>query len=109
MRKRLRKKKKLGEFKEFCFQVDLKIKSRDEGLLNGLCFDLIDFVESKNAYMGGSLDSFITYLGKQKNLSMEDKTRKTLEYKEQLVNWLLGQPHVESVQTSELKDVWYED
>lgn len=109
MRKRLRKKKRLGEFKEFCFQVDLKIPTQDQEFLYKLCDDLIDFVESKDAYMGGSLDSFITYLGKQKNLSMEDKTRKTLEYKEQLVNWLLGQPRVESVQTSELKDVWHED
>lgn len=67
MRRRLRKKKRLGEFVEFGFRVQGRgLASR--AVADVFCDELINFVESRGMFIGGrvssnSVDFFVTRQG----------------------------------------------
>ncbi|HTU62679.1 MAG TPA: 50S ribosome-binding protein YggL, partial [Polyangiales bacterium] len=54
MRKRLRKKKRVGEFQELCFELRAELRSDlDNAELEGFVDRLIDTVEARKLSFGG--------------------------------------------------------
>lgn len=107
MKKRLRKKKHLGEFKQcgFEIQVVFVVELGRVAMWNWFyCF--LDFLENNNACFGGSFgplewNGFVEPFGSVKSLTEADRLL--------VSNWLKQMPMFKDVVISPLKDAWYED
>jgi uncharacterized protein len=80
MKKRLRKKKHVGEFQEFGFQINLELKPNYSLMETELLFDeLIELIEQENLLFGGGASGgFIT----AKKGSVSDSNKAAIE------NWI---------------------
>lgn len=104
MRRRLRKKKHLGEFQVLCFRVAGITQTKiDE---NELADTFIDFVESNKMRICGSADgwrgSFEFYVSRNGGSC-------TNEDREAVRNWFMGRSVVISAECDELIDAYYDE
>jgi uncharacterized protein YggL (DUF469 family) len=104
MKKRLRKKKHLGEFKQFGLQL-LVLRNRKDGFNEFLDTFIEKAVEESGCFCGGGgpediLDVIIE-LGKNPS----DHSRKL----DGIVAWLKSRPDVKEWKFGPLFDLWYED
>jgi hypothetical protein len=102
MRKRLRKKKHLGEFKEFGCELIIERNTKSD--FNEFLYAFIDdAIEANDCYCGGGGKEdhweFIIELGCQ-----SDKPEGRLK---KICNWLDGREDVKDYKTGELIDLWY--
>ncbi len=101
--RRLRKKLRLGEFKEWGSQFDAKLKSLSEESMNAFFEAWIGFVIEQGWQFGGgcSPDSLSGFLTKPDRKSMTETdielTRK----------WLTARSEVDKVNFDPLCDAWY--
>lgn len=98
--RRLRKKLRIGEFKEEGFEVNFKFTA---GLTNELQLDILtrfvtEAMESRNLSFGGGENGFVTRTGRG---STTEEDRQAVE------TWLLSCALVEQVQVSKNEDAWY--
>lgn len=107
MKKRLRKKKHIGEFQQLGFNVkfDLDVVWSNKGdqlWMDFLLDEIIDLAESRKLLIGGGLcpkgSSFYV---------TSEKRSATDEDREALREWLSDVDGVENVQVFELSDAWY--
>ncbi|GAB2789691.1 uncharacterized protein YggL (DUF469 family) [Hymenobacter luteus] len=101
MKKRLRKKKHLAEFKEFGWYVDYQFESVSEEADFAFWDMLIEEVEALGLMIGGSTTSFFAHPASR-------VPEATTQYRQQqLHQWLTRQLGVGAVTSSPLTDAWY--
>ena len=98
--RRLRKKLRIGEFKEEGFEINFKFKAsltHDEQLEILIKF-ITEAIEGRNLSFGGGENGFVTRTGRGS----------TTEEDRQAVNsWLQSCAAIERVSVSENEDAWY--
>lgn len=104
MRKRLRKKRRLGEFREYCFEVSLVLKPRlEESAFHAFVDEFLEGIESRNLQFGGG--------GSRERLSgvVEASGRRSPTSEDRLwvKEWLSAHPLVDSVTIGEFRDAWH--
>ena len=98
--RRLRKKLRIGEFKEAGFEINFKFKAglTSEDRLDILMKFVTEAIESRNLSFGGGESGFITRTGRGS----------TTEEDRQAVNsWLLSCASIDQVRVNENEDAWY--
>lgn len=106
LKRRLRKKIRVGEFQEFGFQVEVKFKlNLSKSVSNKFYSDFIALIEENKLAFGGgsspeSLQGFVT--GWEKYRSPTDVQRKKIE------NWLKDRKEISKCEVGILKDAWYD-
>lgn len=100
MRKRLRKKKRLGEFQELGFEVRTTLRpGLSETEIDAFLDRVIAFVESRGlGYGGGDTSAFVSYLGRG---SVTEQDREAFSA------FLAGDAAVERYELGPLCDAWY--
>ncbi len=101
MKKRLRKKLHLGEFREFCFEISFETEaSLSDNDRDVLLDSFIAMIEQNRLQVGvGGLHEWS---------GMVQLNRRSTEQHRQLVaDWLDEHPHVHKVQVGELVDAWH--
>jgi uncharacterized protein YggL (DUF469 family) len=101
MKKRLRKKKYIGEFQEFGWYVTLVLKNDDQQSQEALRDSLLEQMDVLDLLMGGSLVSFFV----QPVIRMSKE--QTQDRQQQLQQWLTQRPEVAQATSSALTDAWY--
>jgi uncharacterized protein YggL (DUF469 family) len=101
MKKRLRKKKYLGEFQEFGWYITLVLKTDDAQTKEALREPLLEQMDELGLMMGGSIVSFFV----QPVIRMSKEH--TLDRQQRLQQWLSQRPEVEQATSSALTDAWY--
>lgn len=105
MKKRLRKKKHLGEFKEEGFTILAKVHSVEtDEELNKFLDGFIDFVESRGCGIGGVVGSDIKAF-----YSKLGRGTCTEEDREAINKYLTDHPLVTWFRVGKLVDAWYGD
>jgi uncharacterized protein YggL (DUF469 family) len=106
MKKRLRKKFRLGEFTEFEFQVDFKMKETpDPAAVDALLGTFLDDIEARGLVGGGTFSnqgdfSFSLYANRA-------KVAVTEEHRQAVTNWLSSNPAIASHTVGPLVDAWH--
>lgn len=100
MRKRLRKKKRIGEFQELGFEVCTTLRTGlSEQERDAFLDRVIAFVEARRlGYGGGDVSAFVSYLGRG-SLTEQDR--------EAFSAFLAGDTAVERHELGPLRDAWY--
>ncbi len=103
MKKRLRKKRRFGEFQEFGFEVAFQLPSTLNGAqVFAFGDEFFDEVEAQGLLCGGACghrwDVFVT---------KEGRGSATEEDREHLRRWLEGKSLVSDVRIGELVDAWH--
>jgi len=105
MRKRLRKKLYMGEFKEMGFHVRFRLaENLGEEDLN-MFFDqfVTEIIEANDLYFGGGGNQeWQGFVGLNRRGSV------TEEQRNQVSTWLGNHPQVVEHEVSDLRDVWYD-
>ena len=104
MNRRLRKKRHLGEFKEFGFEISLKLRPELTELeLDAWLDDLIEVVEGRNLGLcgGGNLEQDYYCI------RLRGRAPVTIEDREALEKWLSQDGRLISSQVGALEDAWY--
>ena len=94
MKKRLRKKRRLGEFREFGFEVEF---TADESVLD----EFIDMIEENNLQSGiGGLETW-------EGVVQGDWRQSVTEQQREIVRqWLMNHPKIQAVKAGEFVDMW---
>lgn len=102
MNKRIRRKKCLGEFKEFCAPIAIKITAGTdmEAFLNDL---LTNAIEVNECCLGGGGDDEVF----EGFLELGNASDKPEEKLEKVINWIKSRSDVEKLVTGKLTDAWY--
>lgn len=103
MNKRMRKKKRVGEFREDGFRILAEVNVTNNSPENEQFLDdLIEFVESRSLGIGGGVgdkvDVFCAYLG---------RGTCTEEDRQAVSEWFQNQPLVKRFKIGPLTDAWY--
>ena len=98
--RRLRKKLRVGEFKEEGFEINFKFKA---GLTNDEQLDILmkfitEAIESRKLSFGGGENGFVTHTGRGST---------TEEDRHAVSSWLLSCASIEQVRVNENEDAWY--
>ena len=98
--RRLRKKLRVGEFKEEGFEINFKFMA---GLTNDEQLDILmkfitEAIESRNLSFGGGENGFVTRTGRGST---------TEEDRHAVSSWLLSCASIEQVRVNENEDAWY--
>jgi uncharacterized protein YggL (DUF469 family) len=101
MKKRLRKKKYIGEFQEFGWYVTLVLQNDEPQTKESLRDSLLEQLDGLDLLMGGSLVSFFV----QPLIRMSKE--QTQQQQQQLQQWLTQRPEVTQATSSALTDAWY--
>ena len=101
MKKRLRKKKYIGEFQEFGWYVTLVLKSDELPTKEALREPLLEQLDVLDLLMGGSIVSFFV------QPVIRRTKEQTLDRQQQLQQWLTQRPEVAQATSSALTDAWY--
>jgi uncharacterized protein len=97
VRKRLRKKLRKGEFREFGFEIAFRVKKRRDELLDRF---ILEAIESNGLLFGGSeMGGFAT--------SAADRASATDDQREKVRAWLEAQPEITDISIGELRDAWH--
>lgn len=102
MNKRIRKKRRCGEFREFCANFALKLNSGSdmEQFLNDFVNDAV-LANGCGIGGGGDDDVFEGYI------ELGTSANKPAEKLEAITNWVKGKSEVEKVVFGEITDAWY--
>lgn len=103
MKRRLRKKLHLGEFREDCFPLEFEIDSttsRDER--NELIDLFIEMIEIAGLQFGGGGDCRWSGI-----VEFSGRGTATPEHRDLVLSWLRRQPSVLHADAGELFDVWH--
>ena len=100
MNKRTRKKLRLEEFTEWGFKVDLEldIPKGNNKENNNFLYEIIDFVEANDMYIGGSPKGFYVCRHK-KSVTEEDRAA--------MLDFLSNHDKVKSVKVSPFTNSWF--
>jgi len=101
MKKRLRKKKYIGEFQEFGWYVTLVLNGDDAQTREALRGPLLEQMDELDLMMGGSIVSFFV----QPVVRMTKE--QTQDRQQQLQQWLTQRQEVAQATSSALTDAWY--
>jgi uncharacterized protein YggL (DUF469 family) len=100
MKKRLRKKLRLREFKEMGFHTDFKLDIPSTHEAEDAFWDkLFDFVDAQELSIGGSMSSFYVTRPKRRTTTEADR--------EAFAAWLHQQPEISAVNVWPLDDAWH--
>jgi uncharacterized protein YggL (DUF469 family) len=103
MKKRLRKKRRLGEFREECFELTFEVDSSlTQDQLDAVIDEFIEMIESRNLQYGGGGD--YTWSG-----VVQGPYRKsaTIDDRDTVSQWLRGHPQILAVDAGPLRDAWH--
>lgn len=106
MKKRLRKKKRLGEFQEFGFKADFRFLSQlDTKARNDLLDRFIEHAIENNGLQfggggGGNEWNGSVALGKPRGSTLET-------HRQAVENWFKQEPEVKEYYLSDMIDIWY--
>jgi uncharacterized protein len=105
MKKRIRKKKRVGEFKELGFEVSATLRPGiSDAELQGFVGRLLDFIEVRGLAFGGGagfegrLSGFVTRAGRGST---------TEEDRQALATFLTGDAVINQQETGSLEDAWH--
>ncbi len=105
MKKRLRKKYRVGEFRELCFEFSFEYKGDVEA---PECEQFLHaFVEECIEANGLNCEGNITESGCNIIARAEDPTRTSEEQRQAVKSWLEARSEVELISFGELEDAWY--
>ena len=102
MRKRLRKKLRLGEFREFCFPISFETPALSNADREQLCDDFLEFLEANRLAFGGRVHDKWNGI-----VQFEYRGTATEEHRQLVRAWLNGNPQITEVQIGELVDAWH--
>lgn len=102
MNKRIRRKKRLGEFREYAAPIAIKITAGTD-MENFLNEFLTDAIEANACCIGGGGDDEHFEGFVELGQATENPEMKL----EKIVAWLNAKPEVEKVVTGKLTDAWY--
>ena len=106
LKRRLRKKYRVGEFQELGFQVNVKFKPNlSEAEFDKIYDDFIVLIEANKLAVGGGggaeyLQGFVTAWGKYRS--------PTNAQRENIENWLESRPEISEFEVGKLGDAWYD-
>ncbi len=103
MKKRLRKKRRLGEFREDCFEVHFEVApSLETQQVEQLTDDFIAMIESHQLQFGGEVDR--TWHG-----IVQGSWRKTTtpEDRQRVIEWMETHELIVNAWAGPLRDAWY--
>ena len=102
--RRLRKKLKLGEFREDGFEVDITMRIREPFTLDEALDEWLGFVDSNCYVFGGGAaeDKLAGFLTSNSNRSLTEDDRILVE------QWLSKREWVSNFEIGKLKDAWHE-
>jgi uncharacterized protein len=105
MKKRLRKKLRVGEFKEMGFYVRFRLaENLSEEDLNAFLDQFLDeVIMPRDLYFGGG-----GHLEWQGFVGLILRGSATEEHRNQVATWLGGHPQVLEHELSDLRDAWYD-
>jgi uncharacterized protein len=105
MKKRLRKKLYVGEFKEMGFYVRFRLAENlsEEDLNAFLDQFLNEVIEAHGLYFGGG-----GHREWQGFVGLNRRGSATEEHRNQVDSWLGSHPQVQDRELSDLRDVWYD-
>jgi len=98
--RRLRKKLRIGEFKEEGFEIDFKFKAgvTSEEKLDVLMKFITEAIENRNLAFGGGENGFVTRTGRSST---------TEEDRQAVRSWLQSCSAIEQVQVHPNQNAWY--
>jgi uncharacterized protein YggL (DUF469 family) len=107
MKKRIRKKKHIGEFKELGFELEFQIVgANDSEHAVDLFFEFLEEAIERNGLFFGGVGKHDRWSG-----VVHAKTRNgvptTPEQREAVVSWLEERPSFDAVNASDFFDIWY--
>jgi uncharacterized protein len=107
LKRRLRKKLRVGEFREFGFQVEVTFKPNlDKADSDKFYTDFIGLIEANKFFFGGgscpeSLRGFIT--------ASENYQSPTEAQREKIKKWLESRHEIADCEVGKLVDAWYDN
>lgn len=101
MKKRLRKKKRIGEFRQNGFEVRVLTKQSIPLEDPALTWRFVDEVVGHGLAAGGSLSGMFIVARGRRSVTEAQRTY--------LIDWLIRQPEVDFVAATYLIDAWYDD
>lgn len=108
-KKRLRKKLRVGEYTELCFEVDFAVKFVDRQHEEKMLDDFVDFVESQGLSCCGSTKvDLLTQTSTSSFVVADYKKCVEITTQDTFKQWLENNTVLLSVTVSNLKDVWHE-
>lgn len=103
MKKRLRKKLRLGEFREDCFELTFEMDSAlSAEQIDALGDSFIEMIEQHNLQFGGGGKTTWTGI-----VSGPWRGSTTEADREQVLRWLRQQPEILSSSAGPLRDAWH--
>lgn len=107
LNQRQRKKLHLGEFQQLIFSVHAQFQPPlDESAYMALWTEFIDFIESRNLWIGG-LGGDLPLAETEGIIQASDRESPSEEDRQAVVTWLQARPEVSSASAEELVDGWY--
>ncbi len=103
IKRRLRKKKHVGDFKEMGFLLSAKLNLKSEEELDQFCDEMIDFLASNEIHMEGGMgiDNISLFIGTGIVNTGEEECRA------KLITWMEEHKNVEEFNAGELEDAFY--
>lgn len=106
MKKRLRKKRHVGEFREYAFRLDIKLNvgypsPEFEKFVDDF---ILDCIEGQGMSCSGSLGETCEQI-----IEAQDARTTNQQHIDAVKTWMEKCPAVESFTLGELKDAWYDD
>ena len=104
MKKRLRKKHRIGEFREDCFELTFEInQSLDGNRVDEVFDEFIEMIETNNLQFGGGEVN-----GNWTGIVQGPYRGSATEHDRQTVlTWLHSHPHIMSAAAGPLQDAWH--
>jgi uncharacterized protein YggL (DUF469 family) len=104
---RQRKKLRVGEFKEHCFDIELVFHSPMRGEpYHDFINDFFGFLEQRNL-LGGGFDGQEPFSETEGVIANIERGSPTEEDREAVVQWLRGRPEVVDARAMDFKDAWH--
>ncbi len=105
MKRRLRKKKRLGEFKELGFEVRIELRAAlDAPTHNALIERFIAAIEARKLAFGGGFGSDNTWSGFVSRYARGSATELD---REAIRQWITNEPAIIGHELGPLRDAWY--
>jgi uncharacterized protein YggL (DUF469 family) len=104
---RQRKKQRVGEFKEHCFDIELVFHSPMRGEpYHDFVNDFFGFLEQRGL-LGGGFGGKEPFSETEGVIANIERGSPTEEDREAVVTWLRGRPEVTDARAKDFKDAWH--